>query len=156
MLWWRPPARPLVTDLVNGDHSIGGSSNFAAVAGYPISMCPLECFSDFPLGSRFLDEPGASQHSSRSHTDLRADDQSTHASALSANPRFEGLRSRRRTIFIAGFFVERETTVLRLCFENVCMPHSSFAPPQRPERGSAPASGIFVQGSHPILKYPRS
>ena len=37
-------------------------------------------------------------------------------------------------------------------FESVWMPHSSFAPPQRPERGSAPSSGIAVQGSQPMLR----
>jgi hypothetical protein len=35
--------------------------------------------------------------------------------------------------------------------EKVWMPHSSFLPPQRPLRASAPAEGIAVQGSQPIL-----
>ncbi len=36
------------------------------------------------------------------------------------------------------------------------MPHSSFLPPQRPLRASAPASGIAVHGSQPMLVYPRA
>src|SRR5690242_7918121 len=36
--------------------------------------------------------------------------------------------------------------------ENVWMPHSSLAPPQRPERGSAPSCGTAVQGWQPMLR----
>src|SRR6185369_11599898 len=36
------------------------------------------------------------------------------------------------------------------------MPHSSFAPLQRPDLGSAPSAGIAVQGAQPMLRYPRS
>ena len=87
---------------------------------------------------------------------IRADDQSTYASALSGDARFEGLRSYRlKNLYShSRLFLKRETRndCYSACFENVCMPHSSFAPPQRPDRGSAPASGIFVQGSHPMLR----
>lgn len=38
--------------------------------------------------------------------------------------------------------------------ENVWIPHSSFLPPQRPERGLFGSSGIAVQGWHPMLEYP--
>ncbi len=40
--------------------------------------------------------------------------------------------------------------------DSVWIPHSSLAPPQRPERGSAPAAGIAVHGSQPMLRYPES
>src|SRR6266403_2561948 len=40
--------------------------------------------------------------------------------------------------------------------EKVWIPHSSFLPLQRPERGFAGSSGIAVQGSQPMLEYPRS
>src|SRR5262249_40318612 len=35
--------------------------------------------------------------------------------------------------------------------ENVGMPHSSFLPPQRPERGLFGSSGSEVHGSQPML-----
>src|SRR5580692_9480779 len=36
--------------------------------------------------------------------------------------------------------------------EKVWIPHSSFLPPQRPERASAPETGIAVHGSQPMLR----
>jgi amidase len=43
-----------VTDLVNGDHSVGGSSNFAAVAGYPNINVPAGMLFGLPLGISFF------------------------------------------------------------------------------------------------------
>jgi amidase len=43
-----------VTDLVNGDHSIGGSSNFAAVAGYPNINVPAGMLFGLPVGISFF------------------------------------------------------------------------------------------------------
>src|SRR5208283_4878174 len=36
------------------------------------------------------------------------------------------------------------------------MPHSSLAPPQRPDRRSAPSNGTLVHGSQPMLVKPSS
>jgi amidase len=46
------PAWP--TDLVNGDHSAGGSSNAAAVAGYPNINVPAGMISGLPVGISFF------------------------------------------------------------------------------------------------------
>lgn len=43
-----------VTDLVNGDHSVGGSSNFAAVAGYPNINVPAGMLFGLPVGISFF------------------------------------------------------------------------------------------------------
>ncbi len=42
------------TDLVNGDHSVGGSSNFAAVAGYPNINVPAGMIFGLPVGISFF------------------------------------------------------------------------------------------------------
>ena len=42
------------TDLVNGDHSVGGSSNFAAVAGYPNINVPAGMIFGLPVGVSFF------------------------------------------------------------------------------------------------------
>ena len=43
-----------LTDLVNGDHSGGGSSNAAAVAGYPNINVPAGFFAGLPVGISFF------------------------------------------------------------------------------------------------------
>ncbi len=43
-----------LTDLVNGDHDAGGSSNAAAVAGYPNITVPAGFVSDLPVGVSFF------------------------------------------------------------------------------------------------------
>jgi amidase len=43
-----------VTDLVNGDHSTGGSSNAAAVAGYPDITVPAGFIFGLPVGVSFF------------------------------------------------------------------------------------------------------
>ena len=43
-----------LTDLVNGDHSGGGSSNAAAVAGYPDITVPAGFISGLPVGVSFF------------------------------------------------------------------------------------------------------
>jgi amidase len=42
------------TDLVNGDHAVGGSSNFAAVAGYPNINVPAGMLFGLPVGISFF------------------------------------------------------------------------------------------------------
>jgi amidase len=50
-----PTAGPAwLTDLVNGDHSAGGSSNAAAVAGYPDITVPAGMISGLPVGISFF------------------------------------------------------------------------------------------------------
>jgi amidase len=50
-----PTAGPAwLTDLVNGDHSGGGSSTAAAVAGYPNITVPAGFFSGLPVGISFF------------------------------------------------------------------------------------------------------
>ena len=43
-----------ITDLVNGDHSGGGSANAAAVAGYPDITVPAGFISGLPVGVSFF------------------------------------------------------------------------------------------------------
>jgi len=43
-----------LTDLVNGDHSAGGSSNAAAVAGYPDITVPAGMIFGLPVGISFF------------------------------------------------------------------------------------------------------
>jgi amidase len=43
-----------LTDLVNGDHAVGGSSNAAAVAGYPNINVPAGFIFDLPVGISFF------------------------------------------------------------------------------------------------------
>ncbi len=50
-----PTASPAwLTDLVNGDHSVGGSSNAAAVAGYPDITVPAGFIFGLPVGISFF------------------------------------------------------------------------------------------------------
>lgn len=50
-----PTAGPAwLTDLVNGDHAAGGSSNAAAVAGYPDITVPAGFLSGLPVGISFF------------------------------------------------------------------------------------------------------
>jgi amidase len=46
------PAWP--TDLVNGDHFLGGSSSTAAVAGYPLISVPAGFVNGLPVGITFM------------------------------------------------------------------------------------------------------
>ncbi|MBV9182578.1 MAG: amidase [Acidobacteria bacterium] len=43
-----------LTDLINGDHAVGGSSNAAAVAGYPNINVPAGFISGLPVGISFF------------------------------------------------------------------------------------------------------
>jgi amidase len=43
-----------LTDLINGDHSGGGSSNAAAVAGYPDITVPAGFIAGLPVGVSFF------------------------------------------------------------------------------------------------------
>ena len=45
---------PSLTDLVNGDHYVGGSSGLAAVAGYPNINVPAGFIFDLPFGISFF------------------------------------------------------------------------------------------------------
>ena len=45
---------PWLTDLANGDHSSGGSSNAAAVAGYPNINVPAGFVFGMPIGISFF------------------------------------------------------------------------------------------------------
>lgn len=50
-----PTAGPTwITDLVDGDHTLGGSSNAAAVAGYPDITVPAGYISGLPVGLSFF------------------------------------------------------------------------------------------------------
>jgi amidase len=50
-----PSAGPAwLTDLINGDHAAGGSSNLAAVAGYPDITVPAGFVSGLPVGISFF------------------------------------------------------------------------------------------------------
>jgi amidase len=42
------------TDLLNGDHYIGGSSSLAAIAGYPAITVPMGFIDDLPVGITFF------------------------------------------------------------------------------------------------------
>lgn len=46
-----------ITDYVNGDHSTGGSSSLAAVAGYPNITVPAGYIFDLPIGISFFGGP---------------------------------------------------------------------------------------------------
>jgi amidase len=48
-----------VTDLVNGDHFIGGSSTISAVAGYPSLTVPAGQVRGLPVGTSFLGQAWA-------------------------------------------------------------------------------------------------
>jgi len=51
----RPTGSPAwLTDLVNGDHAAGGSSNAAAVAGYPNIQVPAGFVFGLPVGVSFF------------------------------------------------------------------------------------------------------
>lgn len=50
-----PTAGPTwVTDLIDGDHTVGGSSNASAVAGYPDITVPAGFISGLPVGMSFF------------------------------------------------------------------------------------------------------
>ncbi|NBW34923.1 MAG: amidase, partial [Cytophagia bacterium] len=42
------------TDLVNGDHFIGGSSSLAAISGYPTITVPMGFIDELPVGISFF------------------------------------------------------------------------------------------------------
>ena len=42
------------TDLLNGDHFVGGNSSFAAVAGYPSVTVPMGLVHELPVGISFI------------------------------------------------------------------------------------------------------
>jgi amidase len=46
-----------VTDMVSGDHVIGGNTSFAAVAGYPSLTVPMGFLHSLPLGLSFIARP---------------------------------------------------------------------------------------------------
>lgn len=46
-----------ITDLVSGDHYIGGNTSFAAVSGYPSLTVPMAFIHSLPLGLSFIGRP---------------------------------------------------------------------------------------------------
>lgn len=46
-----------ITDLVSGDHYIGGNTSFAAVSGYPSLTVPMGFVHSLPLGLSFIGRP---------------------------------------------------------------------------------------------------
>ena len=42
------------TDLILGDHFVGGSSSLAAISGYPAITVPMGFVSDMPVGLTFF------------------------------------------------------------------------------------------------------
>ncbi|HTV24192.1 MAG TPA: hypothetical protein VMG12_36115, partial [Polyangiaceae bacterium] len=46
-----------LTDLVSGDHYIGGNTSFAAVSGYPSLTVPMGFVHALPLGLSFIGRP---------------------------------------------------------------------------------------------------
>ena len=44
------------TDLINGDHFMGGSSSLAAIAGYPSITIPMGFIDELPVGVSFFSE----------------------------------------------------------------------------------------------------
>jgi amidase len=42
------------TDLLNGDHFIGGSSSLAAISGYPAITVPMGFIGEMPVGISFF------------------------------------------------------------------------------------------------------
>jgi amidase len=42
------------TDLVNGDHYIGGNSSIAAIPGYPSISVPMGLIDELPVGVSFV------------------------------------------------------------------------------------------------------
>ena len=46
------PAWP--TDLLNGDHFLGGTSSYAAMAGYPLITVPMDDSFGLPVGITFM------------------------------------------------------------------------------------------------------
>jgi amidase len=42
------------TDLVNGDHYLGGNSSLAAIAGYPSITVPMGFIDELPVGVSFI------------------------------------------------------------------------------------------------------
>jgi amidase len=42
------------TDLVNGDHFVGGSSSWAAISGYPSITVPMGMIDGLPVGISFF------------------------------------------------------------------------------------------------------
>jgi amidase len=42
------------TDLINGDHFLGGSSSFAAISGYPNITVPMGFIDALPVGVSFF------------------------------------------------------------------------------------------------------
>ena len=51
-----------LTDLVNGDHWLGGSTNAAAVSGYPSITVPAGYVFGLPVGVTFFGRAGANPH----------------------------------------------------------------------------------------------
>ena len=49
------------TDLILGDHFVGGSSSLAAISGYPAITVPMGFVENMPVDSHFLDEHGVNQ-----------------------------------------------------------------------------------------------
>jgi amidase len=46
-----------VTDLINGDHYVGGNTSFAAISGYPSLTVPMGLSHGLPLGLSFIGPP---------------------------------------------------------------------------------------------------
>ena len=102
-----PTAGPAwLTDLANGDHAVGGSSNAAAVAGYPDITVPAGFVFGLPVGISFF-RPGLERtDAAENRIRIRADDPSTKAAAISADVKAMRRNSRGRKLLSATFDVE--------------------------------------------------
>ena len=74
-----------LTDLVNGDHSGGGSSNAAAVAGYPNINVPAGNLWGLPVGISFFGRAWSEPTLIQAGLCVRAGDKSAHHAEVPAD-----------------------------------------------------------------------
>ena len=79
------------TDLVNGDHWLGGSTTPAAVAGYPSVTVPAGFVHGLPVGLSFIGRAW-SEPTAQARVRLRADHEPPPAAAIPQNGRREWMR----------------------------------------------------------------
>ena len=76
-----------LTDLVNGDHVAGGSSNAAAVAGYPNINVTAGFLSGLPVGISFFGRAWSRAHADQTCVRIRKRDQSAASAKVFADHR---------------------------------------------------------------------
>jgi hypothetical protein len=110
-----------VTDIVNGDHFVGGSSTLPAVAGYPHITVPAGFAFELPVGLASSAAPGASRRCSSwrtpsSRPPRRAGHRgfSRRRRRASSSPRSRGENSPRRRGMLGGFFQGRRGATGRI------------------------------------------